>query len=162
MRLLTLFWASSLLASTLQAQVTVDTSFASGGFHRMAEAQTTYKTVAHLPLPQGGSVSVNSFKLAGAPTVCPDNRQCLFTVRYAPGGGVSTVLLGLTSQVQSLVAASIDSVGRVVILSMVGANADKDFWVMRLIASAGLLDPQGSLKNLLREPMAKLLRARNP
>jgi|GEM_PF-3041484 len=79
MRLLTLFWASSLLASTLQAQVTVDTSFASGGFHRMAEAQTTYKTVAHLPLPQGGSVSVNSFKLAGAPTVCPDNRQCLFT-----------------------------------------------------------------------------------
>lgn len=126
--------AATIFPSLVHAQTTqLDPSFATAGkFSIGGGSEVFVKTLAHLPLPQGGSVAVLNYQSSVLPG-CPTGLQCIAFNRFNTSGVPQAFTFAPTSiNFTTLGGAAIDSVGRIVVVgSLVRSGVDRDFHVAR-------------------------------
>ena len=119
-----------------QAATQLDPAFASNGRYIVTPptGYTFFRTLAHLPRPDGTSVAVVFYRHSN-PAFCPADRDCLGLYPFNAAGtmtGAITVPIALNFSIPG--GATIDAQGRIVVVGAVQMSGqDYDFRVIRLL-----------------------------
>lgn len=115
--------------------VTLDDDFAAFGVQLTStNVPVDLHVIAHLPLPDGGSVGVFSYEHT-ADTPCPTSRVCIGLVRFNDHGSLlNAPLVGASASFSFANAATLDAQGRIVIVgtTKIGTGPDHDFLIARV------------------------------
>lgn len=115
--------------------VTLDDDFANHGvLLSMSSVAVDLHAIAHLPLPDGGSVAVFTYRHTTS-TPCAAGQLCVGLARFGDQGHlIGAPLVGASVSFTFVQAATLDAQGRVVIVGAqkFGAGPDHDFLVGRV------------------------------
>jgi hypothetical protein len=137
-------------ASAFGDNTSIDTSFATSGRYNATFAGNTFRALAHLAKPGGGSLAIAQYRTISG-SGCPANSDCLGLYNFSSAGvgaAALTVPVSLNFSTTSFLGnlfptvsgAAIDSQGRIVVVGGIQISGNNyDYRIVRILPT-GLAD----------------------